>query len=262
MEQLEKKKACVLFRSIVEAAEELETSEALELLLNYAHLGLGDEVDLDKCSKTVRLILKQNVECLGAAERRYEAAKKNGPKGKENGGGVGRPRKGETPEEYQKRVEEWRQSKNPQKTPNNPDRVFTSDNLDNPQKTPENNPVKNLVIPKSVSDSFQNPEKPLEVEEEVYTEVEKEKEVDIEKEIEYEFSKEEFDNILKETSYKFIRKHPDYNYFLDVDSFKNNYYDNVFGFQRYLNEQLKTDLPLEIYCELIIEHAKTYQETI
>ena len=161
MEQLEKKKSCVLFRSVVEAAEELDINEALELLLNYAHLGLGDEVDLDKCSKTVRLILKQNVESLDAAERRRQTAIENGNKGKDSGKKGGRPRKGETKEEaYQRR--------NPQETPKNPQ--YSS--IKNPQETPKNPQYS----------SIKNPQKPLDVdvyvEEDVYAEVEEEKEVD------------------------------------------------------------------------------------
>lgn len=175
--QNEKRKSCILFKSIVDAAEELDNDQALELLLTYAHYGLGETIDLDKCSKIVRLILLQNIEALNAADRRYQASKLNGPKGKENGGGVGRPRKNETPEEYQKRVEEWKRSKNPQETPKNPQVVSCTETPAKPQETPDNNPIKNPVIQKSASDTSQNPQKPLNVD--VDAEVDAYAEVDV-----------------------------------------------------------------------------------
>ena len=175
--QNEKRKSCILFKSIVDAAEELDNDQALELLLTYAHYGLGETIDLDKCSKIVRLILMQNVEALNAADRRYQASKLNGPKGKENGGGVGRPRKNETPEEYQKRVEEWKRSKNPQETPKNPQVVSCTETTAKPQENPDNNPIKNPVIQKSALECSQNPQKPLNVD--VDAEVDAYAEVDV-----------------------------------------------------------------------------------
>lgn len=154
--QNEKRKSCILFKSIVDAAEELEKDQALELLLTYAHYGLGETIDLDKCSKIVRLILLQNIEALDAADRRYQASKLNGQKGKEYGKKGGRPRKGETPEEaYQRR--------NPQETPKNPQSVSCAENSAKPQETPDNNPIKNPVIQKTPLECPQNPQKPLNV---------------------------------------------------------------------------------------------------
>lgn len=176
--QTEKRKSCILFKSIVDAAEELDKDQALELLLTYAHYGLGETIDLDKCSKIVRLILMQNIEALNAADRRYQASKLNGPKGKENGGGVGRPRKGETPEEYQKRVEEWKRSKNPQETPKNPQVVSCTETPAKPQENPDNNPIKNPVIQKSPLECSQNPQKPLNVDAYAYADVYAEVDVD------------------------------------------------------------------------------------
>lgn len=161
--QNEKRKSCILFKSIVDAAKELDKDQALELLLTYADYGLGETIDLDNCSKIVKLILMQNIEALDAADRRYQASKMNGPKGKENGGGVGRPRKGETPEEYQKRVEEWKRSKNPQETPKNPQVVSCTETPAKPQENPDNNPIKNPVIQKTPLECPQNPQKPLNV---------------------------------------------------------------------------------------------------
>ena len=175
--QNEKRKSCILFKSIVDAAEELDNDQALELLLTYAHYGLGETIDLDKCSKIVKLILLQNIEALNAADRRYKASKLNGPKGKENGGGVGRPRKNETPEEYQKRVEEWKRSKNPQETPKNPQVVSCTETPAKPQENPDNNPIKNPVIQKSALECSQNPQKPLNVD--VDAEVDAYAEVDV-----------------------------------------------------------------------------------
>lgn len=177
--QNEKRKSCILFKSIVDAAEELDKDQALELLLTYAHYGLGETIDLDKCSKIVRLILLQNIEAINAADRRYQASKLNGPKGKENGGGVGRPRKNETPEEYQKRVEEWKRSKNPQETPKNPQVVSCTETPAKPQENPDNNPIKNPVIQKTPLEYSQNPQKPLNVDVDVDAEVDAYAEVDV-----------------------------------------------------------------------------------
>lgn len=228
------KKACVLFRSVVEAAEELERDEALELLLTYAHIGLGDEVDLDNCSKVVRLILKQNIESLGAAERRYAAACENGTKGaeagKKKGGGVGRRRKDETPEEYQKRVEEWRMSKTPSKTPEKPPVITNQKPPENPlekekeieyekEKEYNNNILKEdnmLVIPKLENDSFY-----FEDERNVIGHIEEKKVC----------SQEELVNIYKNNFGELLSNYPNLNYNLiktnNFDSFYECYSDVV-----------------------------------
>lgn len=234
----EQKDATLVYRSVLEAAEELDKDEALELLLSFIHLGLGDEVNLDECSKVVRLILKQNVASLIAADNRHKNAVENGKKGKdsgikgkEHGKKGGRPRKGETPEEaYERR---------------------------NPAKTPQETPVtpfnENTGTP--IEDN-QNPAKtPLKEEGEEYAEVSKEKDIytEVSKE---EYTFEEFSNILKELCLKFIRKHSDYNYLLDINCFKNHYYDNVYRFQRYVNEQMNTDMTVEECCYMITEYAK------
>lgn len=226
--QNEKSNGCVLYRSIVEAAEELEKDQALELLLTYAHLGFGDDVNLEECDKVVRLILKQSIPSLQAAERRRQASINNGKKGKSFGNRGGRPRKGETKEEaYDRRNVE---------TPTKP------------LETPNYNTIDILQKP------LETPKKPLEKEKE--EEYEKDKEKDIYKE----YSFEEFSNILKQLCIKFINKHDEYNYLLDIDCFKNHYYDNVCRFQRYVNEQLNTELSLEDCCYMITEYAKEYQE--
>lgn len=224
MEQQEKKNACVIFRSVYEAAQELDKDQALELLLTYTKIGLGEEVNLDECSQIVRLILKQNIPYLDAAERRRIASIENGKKGKDAGKRGGRPRKGETKEQAYER-------RNPQETPNNP-----QDNID------------------------KNPQKPLEKEKE--KEYEKDKEIEYTKETivtkEEKYSFEEFSNLLKDYCIIFIRKHQDYNYLLDGDSFKEHYYDNLLKFQLFVNKQLETTLSMEDCSLLITGYAKEY----
>lgn len=182
-----KKDACLLYRTIVEAAKEMEKDEALELLLAYADYALGDTDEIITDNKYIKLILKQVVPSLKAADNRYRAAVDNGNKGKEsgkNGGGIGRPRNNETPEEYQKRVEEWKRSKNPQNNPQNSfDNVSCFNNPvitpNNPEKTLDNNPV----FEKTPSQAIENPQKnPLDVDVDVEVDVEEEKDVDVEEE--------------------------------------------------------------------------------
>ena len=217
----QKKDGCVLFRTVLEAAEELNEKDALELLTTYAHYALGDTVDLDKSSQIVRITIKQLVPALEAAERRYLAARENGMKGKEagkeKGGGPGRPKKGETPEEYQKRVEDWRVQKTPSKTPQKPP-VNTN------QKPPEN---------------------PLEVEEEVDIEVEVDKEIDKELEIDNNII-DKYKNLTWEQYLKlFIDKHKDFNYGLDFSVFTLTYKKPLEQYQRFLLEKTGNEYPIE-----------------
>lgn len=242
VQQIEKTNGCVLFRTVVEAAEELDQAEALELLLTYAHIGLGDEVDLDKCSKVVRLILKQTVPALAAAERRRQASINNGNKGKEHGKKGGRPRNGETKEEaYERRNTET--PTKPLKTPN----ITTLDTLQKPLETPN---------------------KPLEKEKEVEYEKEIEKEVDNELNKETtvkekpEYSFEEFSLQLKNLCLTFIRKHQDYNYLLDEEMFQEFYYDNVVRFQIFVNEQLNSNIPIKDCVLLILGYANEQELSI
>ena len=163
--QNEKRKSCILFKSIVDAAEELDKDQALELLLTYAHYGLGEMIDLNKCSKIVKLILMQNIEALDAADRRYQASKMNGQKGKEYGKKGGRPRKGETPEEAYAR-------RNPQETPKNPQVVSCTETPAKPQENPDKNPMENPVTQKTALECSQNPQKPLNVDVNAYVDAE------------------------------------------------------------------------------------------
>ena len=77
------------------------------------------------------------------------------------------------------------------------------------------------------------------------------------KEIEYnkELSFEEFTEELKKLCYLFINKHSEYNYLLDVDCFKNNYFENVYKFQRYVNNELNREISIDDYCLLLLNYA-------
>ena len=234
---LQPKQACVLFRTIVEAAKEMDKEEALELLLTYADYALGDTEDIETDNKYIKLILKQLVPALSAAERRYEAAVENGKKGKNSGKKGGRPRKNETKEEAYARRNGSEGEVN-----------IVGYVQENPSKTPEQSPVNSYE---------KTPVKPLDVdvEEEVDAEVEEEKEVYTEISKDKEIY-EDFCNKLKKLCLSFIYKHSDYNYLLDTNSFKNHYYDNVCKFQMFVNECLKTNLSIDDYCMLLIENAK------
>ena len=179
----------MLYRTIVEAAKEMEPAEALELLLTYADYALGDTDEIKTDNKYIGLIIKQVVPSLNAAENRYQAAVENGKKGadagKEKGGGIGRRRKDETPEEYQKRVEEWRTQKTPSKTPRitpqNPQNNLEKRNTPKPPENPQDvdvdvdidvyvdNSLDNIlntkdtqVIPKGTTDTTEEDKKILE----------------------------------------------------------------------------------------------------
>ena len=218
-QQNEKNNACLIFRSVYEAAMELDKDMALELLLTYIKVGLEgkESVNLDDCSQIVRLIVKQNIPYLEAAERRNEANKKNGQKGKENGGGIGRPRKSESHEDYQKRLEEWKQSKNPQITHNNPQQLSESENHQETINNPVNNPLKTQVIEKSCLQPSQNPQKPLEKEKEI--EYEKEKEIEKENIYLLDFlsnPSKDYSSLLGNTSYFLQRNNEDLQHTRDM----------------------------------------------
>lgn len=224
----EQKDATLVYRSVLEAAEELDRDEALELLTSFIHLGLGDEINLNNCSKVVRLILKQNVASLIAADNRHKNAVENGKKGKdsgikgkEHGKKGGRPRKGETPEEaYERR---------------------------NPAKTPQETPVTpfNETVETPIEDN-QNPAKtPLKEEGEEYAEVDKEKEI---------YTEVSKDNI-KENKYKnlpweeylkmFINRHPGYNYDLESSIFVCTYTDTLQKYQQFILDNTNMNIPLD-----------------
>lgn len=222
--QNEKKNACVIFRSVYEAALELDKEQALELLLTYIGAGLGENINLDECSQVVRLILKQNLAYLTAAERRYKAACENGKKGKDAGKKGGRPKKGETKEEaYERR---------------------------NPSKTPDETPV----IPIE-----ETPVKPLEKEKEYEKDKEKEytKETIITKEDKYK-------NLTWEEYLKlFNNRHPSFNYSLDFPIFTMTYRENLEAFQKFLSEKTGSYYPIDFLTFQITYYAtfgRVYQD--
>lgn len=144
----------IFYKSLFEAAErfyEKDPATALEIYRSFFRYAFGVTDDIVTNNEVAELLVKQTVPNLDISTENYLRACSQGPKGKENGGGIGRPRKGETTEEYQKRLEEWRQNKNPEKP-------LKGDN--NIIEIPEN-PVKNPVIEKTALQVSQNPEKPL-----------------------------------------------------------------------------------------------------
>lgn len=221
----QRKPSCVLFRTIVEAAKEMNKEEALELLLTYADYALGDTEEIETDNKYIKLILKQTIPALIAAENRYAQAVENGKKGKEHGKKGGRPKKGETKEEAYER-------RNPSKTPEQ-----------TPVETPENNYEKTPVKPHDVDI---DKDVSVDKEEDVYIDNSIDKEKD---------SFEEFSLQLKNLCLAFIRKHHDYNYLLDEESFKDYYYDNIVRFQLFVNEQLKSSITIKDCVLLLLGYA-------
>lgn len=121
--EVERKKAFVVFASTYEAAVSHLTLEQMgELFLKMGRYSLEGE-DVHSENPMVDIILKMTIPNMEAAEKRHQAAIENGKKGKDGGGGIGAPRKGETKEEYQARLLEWKRSRelsnNPQEPLNN-----------------------------------------------------------------------------------------------------------------------------------------------
>lgn len=110
MVSAERKKAFVVYASTYEAAVSHLTLEQMgELFVKMGRYSLkGEEVHSE--TPMVDVILKMTIPNMDAAERRHQAAIENGKKGKDKGGGPGRPYKGETKEEYQARVSVWKES--------------------------------------------------------------------------------------------------------------------------------------------------------
>lgn len=113
MSQLNEKTTSIIYRSLVEAAErfyEKDPATALEIYRSFCRYAFCFTEDVETDNEIAELIVKQNVESLKAADRRYAAAVNNGDKGKDYGikgkeyGKLGgRPRKGETREDYWER---------------------------------------------------------------------------------------------------------------------------------------------------------------
>lgn len=126
MSQCKEKTTCVFFRSLFDAAERIHETNpetAYEIYRSYFRYAFCETEDIETDDMVAELLVRQNVESLNAADERYSNAVKNGEKGKEYGilgkeyGKLGgRPRKGETREEYWERRKKDIQ-KTPQKTP-------------------------------------------------------------------------------------------------------------------------------------------------
>jgi len=117
----ERKKAFVVFASTYEAAvKHLSLEQMGELFLKLGRYSLEGEKDVSSDNPVVDSILIGVKPNMDSAEERHLQAIENGKKGKEHGNKGGRPRKGETREEYDaRRLERYNQlkgvSENPQK---------------------------------------------------------------------------------------------------------------------------------------------------
>lgn len=130
MSQLNEKTTSIIYRSLVEAAErfyEKDPATALEIYRSFCRYAFCFTEDVETDNEIAELIVKQNVESLNAADRRYAAAVNNGDKGKDYGikgkeyGKLGgRPRKGETREDYWERKRKECEGNPPENPPLSP----------------------------------------------------------------------------------------------------------------------------------------------
>lgn len=113
MSQLKEKTTSIFYLSLFEAAErfyEKDPATALEIYHSFFKYAFCRTEDVETDNEIAELIVKQTVASLNASDERYATAVRNGDKGKEFGvlgkeyGKLGgRPRKGETREEYWER---------------------------------------------------------------------------------------------------------------------------------------------------------------
>lgn len=116
------KQSFVMYNSFLEAAELLGDKEFRECVLKLRDFALyGDDVSSN--NPVVEAILRMAKPNIDAAAARYQRCVENGNKGKEHGHEGGRPRKGETKEEYEVR-------KRALKTPRKP----LNDDVDDEEK--------------------------------------------------------------------------------------------------------------------------------
>lgn len=98
----EERQSFVMYASFLEAAEHLEAEAFKECVLKLRDYALyGDEVYSK--DPVVNIILTMAKPNISAAAARYQRCVENGSKGREHGSKGGRPRKGETREEYDAR---------------------------------------------------------------------------------------------------------------------------------------------------------------
>ena len=131
------KQSFVMYNSFLEAMEFLSDSEFRECVLKMRDFAIyGDDATSD--SPMVEAILRMAKPNIDAAAARYQRCVENGNKGKEHGREGGRPRKGETKEEYDER-------KRASKTPRKP----LNDDVDNNKEIDIKVKKKDDVIPPS-----------------------------------------------------------------------------------------------------------------
>lgn len=103
-------KAFVMYDSFIKAMRNLNGDDFKECVLAMSDYAI-DGIEPTSENPMVKIILTMALPNIDAAQRRHLQAVENGSKGKEYGKQGGRPRKGETPEQYhQRKLEE-----NPQK---------------------------------------------------------------------------------------------------------------------------------------------------
>ncbi len=107
----DKKDSFVMYGSFLEAAECLNGDDFKDCILKLRDYALYGR-DLDSDNQLIHTILIMAKPNLKAAAKRYQRCVDNGKKGKEFGIDWGRPKKGETLEEYHERK---RQEKTPRK---------------------------------------------------------------------------------------------------------------------------------------------------
>lgn len=126
MSQLKEKTTSIFYLSLFEAAErfyEKDPATALEIYHSFFKYAFCRTEEVETNNEIAELIVKQTIASLNASDERYAKAVINGDKGKEYGvlgkeyGKLGgRPRKGETREEYWERKRK-ESEENPPKNP-------------------------------------------------------------------------------------------------------------------------------------------------
>lgn len=137
------KQSFVMYNSFLEAMEFLSDSEFRECVLKMRDFAIyGDAATSD--SQMVETILRMAKPNIVAAAARYQRCVENGNKGKEHGHEGGRPRKGETKEEYDERK---RALKTPRKPLDDDEEIDIKVNKKDDEK--QNNKLNIKVIPPS-----------------------------------------------------------------------------------------------------------------
>ena len=130
MSQLKEKTTSIFYLSLFEAAErfyEKDPATALEIYHSFFKYAFCRTEEVETDNEIAELIVKQTVASLNASDERYAKAVINGDKGKEYGvlgkeyGKLGgRPRKGETREEYWERKRKECEENPPKNPPLSP----------------------------------------------------------------------------------------------------------------------------------------------